>query len=688
MGRTGVTALVALVLTSAAPRAAARGPALEGLCGEAPPAAGFTADGAFRVLLTRMAGPAESVRTAQDQWLPGEQGRVRQIGMAASTELRGAAEGLPGHRDLDWVRTTCFVQGPHAAANLGRRLGADVVIWGVSACTAGDGLDLSCARGGRPGEIRAGLTVLAELPQARPPEAGWRPAPLPHPVNWGLPLRDLDRGDAVLQLVQGLERLVQGAPQGAAHLFERAGVPAASLRTEALLLAGDISGARQAAEVELAQARSVGGERLARALVSQAGVHWFQGHQPLARRDLQAAIAAAGPAGARGVSAYATLQLALLDEQVGDLAGAEAAYASLVDHAFADHDRELRAEVHAGLGRTRQAQGNPEAAHAAWARALPYWDDGAEPWALATVLDGLAATGGRFQRAERAAWLARSRGLWRDLDQTGRALTASAALVRLAAESDVAVREPRASWEARLREAQAVGQGVAVALEATGDREQLAALHRDLARIAMHLGDVATARAWLDAAQAGPQEQAAIARGLAEVLRQQHDAPGALDLYLEALAHAQQADLLREQALTAARIADLCRKVLRDLDQAEQWSRRSLVLHQQALDAGQPPADAAGWAGVGDVALYVAQPAVALAAYGAAEAADLATGDRPDPQLPCKAGRALYALGRFDEAVLAYERGVQVAAARGSTGLVKSCGEGAERAREAARQTE
>lgn len=664
---------------------AARTPALTGLCSVDHPQPSFGDGAAFHVLLTRLAGPAESVRTAQDQWLPGEQARVRQIGMAGSTLLRGSAAGLPGHEALEWQRTTCFVQGPGAAEALGRRTGADVVLWGEAACTAGDGHDLACARAGTPREVRASLTVLADLPQARPPQVGWRPASLPHPVNWGLPVQNLHDGESLLFLVQGLERLQQGAPETAAHLFRQAGARAAGLQVEALLLAGDLQGAREAAETELTRAEAVGGVRLARALVSVAGVHWFREQQPLARGALALAVSVASAVGERDVAAYATLQLALLDEQIGNQAGAEQAYDSLVDHAFLSHDLALRAQVHAGLGRTRQALGRTDDAHRAWLLALPAFEDGADPWALAVVLDGLVATGGRFERARRAAWLTQAQGLWQDLGQTERALAESRALVTLAAESETPMREPRTAWETRLQHALALGLRLGLGFEATGDREALGALHRDLARIAMHLGDVVTARAWLDVAGAAPGEQAEIEAGLAEILRREHDGHGALLLYQDALAHAEQDGGLREQARIAARIADLQRKVLRDVGEARRWSERALTLHAAALAGDAPPADAAEWARVGDVAMFAQQSPVAQAAYEQAEAQDVASAGRPDPQLPCKVGYALYAQDRFDEAVLAYERGVRVAAARGSEGLVRSCEAGALRAREAAR---
>jgi tetratricopeptide (TPR) repeat protein len=660
----------------------------EGVCSIDPPWPEFREAGAFRVLLTRMAGPSESVRTAQDQWLPGEKLRVRQIGMTASNVLRGTADGLPGHQAMEWVRTTCFVQGPGAAKALGRAAHADVVIWGQADCTAGDAFDLSCARKNRPREIRAGLTVLAELPQARPDNAGWRPAPLPHALNWGLPVRDLDQGTALLNLVQGLERLQQGAPSAAAHLFQKSGPQAASLRVDALLLAGDMTGARQAAEVEVAQARTVGGSRLARALVAQAGVHGFRDRQPMARRDLQEAIALATAAQDRPVAAYATLQLALLHEQVGDYAGAEQTYASLVEHVFLSHDRELRAEVWAGLGRSRQAQGKNALAHEAYARALPAWEDGSDPWALATILDGLATTGGRFEMPKRAAWLVQAEGLWTDLGQSARAMQTTLTLVALAAASDAPVRESRDDWITRLEHAQSIGRRAIMGLQASGKMQQAVDLRQDLARIAMHLGDVPTALSWLEATGAAPADLAVIERGLAEALRKQRDGPGALSLYLEAMHHAEQAGLLREQATIAGRIADLCRKVLRDVEQAQTWSERALELHRQALDADEPPPDAASWSNLGDLAMFARHYDQALTAYLNAETLDLETPARPDPQLPCKAGRALFELQRYDESVWAYERGIQVAAARNSTGLAISCQAGADRAREAARRVD
>ncbi|GEM_PF-3362999 len=687
MRRRLIGALIAVGLGVHTSALAARGPSLQGLCDPAAPQPAFAQDDAFRVLLTRMAGPAESVRTAQDQWLPGEQGRVRQIGMAGSDALRGSADSLPGHQALQWQRTACFVQGPGAAGALGRAAGAHVVIWGQAACAPGDELELGCARSGRIGELRAGVTVLAELPQARPPEAGWRPVPLPHPVNWGVPVRDLDGGQALLNLVQGLERLQQGAPASAALLFERAGSQASGLQVEALLLAGDTQGAREVAELELARSERIGGPRHARALVSMAGVHWFRERQPMARQALDQAVQVAKAAGDRHVAAYATLQLGLLDEQVGDQAGAESAYASLVDHTFLSHDRELRAEVQAGLGRTRQAQGRFVAAHDAWLLALPAYQDAADPWALAVVFDGLASTGGRFEQARRAGWLTQSRDLWRDLGQDERALEANLGLVALAAQSERPVRESRADWEARLSDALAAGRGLSAVLVGTADPGRVDGLHRDLARIAMVLGHVDEARSWLQVAGASPGEQAVIERGLAEVLRGQ-DGAAALALYMDALAHAEQAGLLREQARIAARIADLQRKVLRDVAEAQRWSGRTLDLHDRALAADDLPHDAAEWARIGDVAMFIQRNEPALAAYEQAEAVDLEAGPPDDPQLPCKVGWALFELGRYDHAVLAYERGVRVAAARGAEGLARSCSVGAQRARDAARSVD
>ena len=680
-----VAVLLGLAVMWTSPLSAARDGGLQGPCSLGDVQPGFSGETSFRVLLTRLAGPAESVRTAKDQWLPLEQVRVRQIGMAGSTLLRGTASSLPGDSDLEWVRTSCFVQGPGAAEAVGRHVAADVVFWGDAACTPDTPHDLRCARGGSPEAIRVGLTVITEVPRPRLPGEVWRPASLPHPLSWEMPLRDQDGGEGLLYLVQGLERLQQGLPGEAAVAFKRAGERAAGLWVDALVRTAELEAARRVAESERVRAEAVGGARLARALVSLAGVSWSAGYEEGAREALRASITVAeAVVGARDVEAHARLQLAVLDEQAGDLVGAEAAYAALVEYSFQAHDRSLRAEVHAGLGRTRQRLGQLDAAHRAWKTALLGFEEGSDPWAYAAVLDGLGATAGHFERQQRAEWFHQARRLWLELGQEDRAVRGELALLALAAESDAPVRESPSAWKGRLEASLAAGARLQAWLEAAEDSEGLAVLHGDLARTAVNLDRVEEARTWLVGGAVPLEELAVLKRELADVLRSRGEGSSALALYLEAWEHAEEVGMPREQARTAERIADLQRKVLRDVVQAYRWAERTLSLHAEALEAEAPPVSAEEWARVGDVAMFVEAWDQALDCYLRAEAVDVETSQQSDPQLPCKVGWALASQERFEEAVAAYERGVEVALVRGSEGLVRSCKAGAQRSREAA----
>jgi len=661
----------------------ARTSELAGVCGEDPAGPGFQRPDDLHVVLTRLAGPAESVRTARDEWLPGEQRRVRRIGQAGSSLLRGRAAGLPGQAAMAWTRTPCFVQGPGAAAALGRALEADVVIWGEAWCTAGDPADLSCAGRDPPGAILGALLVQMELPQAVPDEVGWRPAPLPHPVNWGYPLRQLEDGERLLHLLQGLERLVAGAPEGAAFQLEEAGPQAAPLRVEALLLAGKTAAAADLADVEVERGRRVDAETLARALAIRARVHWVRDRRPEARQDLVAAQELALAEQHAAVWSYATLQLALLDEQVGDFSSAEAAYEALVDVAWLSDDVELRAEVWTGLGRVRLAQGERFEAHEALSRALPLWEELREPWATAHVQQAVAETGGRFDKPQRSRLLTEARATWSGLGEGERALSASIALVVLAADSPAPQRETPDAWRARLEQSQQVGRLALARLDPVDRAAEVARIQHALAAIAVHLGQVDEALTWLDTSRAGPAERAALEAGLAEVLRSKGDVAGARLQLQNALAHYGEAGLVREQSVVCGRLSALHRQVNADAEQAMAWARRSLELHREALAAGQPPADGAAWTQVGDLSMFVLDAGGGLEAYREAEALDRAGPPPYDPNLPCKIGRALYDLTRYDEALLAYVRGVEVAEARGAPGLARSCQVGADRARRA-----
>ncbi len=683
MRRIARTLILGVTLVAVLPAWGARGPELSGVCDPVAEGAATESTDDFHVVLARLAGPAESVRTARDEWLPGEKNRVRNIGWTASSLLRGSAAGLPGQAALAWHRTTCFVQGPGAAAALGRATRADVVIWGEAWCEPGDPYDLSCSRKPGVGAIEGALTVLTELPQARPDEAGWRPAPLPHPVNWGYPLRDLSSSRRLLHLLQGLERLLDGAPDGAAFQFEEAGPQASPLRVEAMLLAGRTGAAADLADAEVQRAGLVDDQTLGRALATRARVHWFRGRRPQARQDLVDATELALATNDVAVWSYATLQRALLDEQIGDFSGAEAAYESLVEIAFLSDDVELRAEVWTGLGRTRQAQDQTHEAHVAYGVALPLWVALGEVWATAYVRQAAADTGGRFDMATRSEFLSQAQATWRDLGEEQRALAAALSQVALAADSPSPQRESPDDWRARLEESQQAGRSILARLDPIDQASEAARLQRDLAAIAVHLGQVDEVLSWLDTTRAEPAQRAAVEQGLAEVLRKKGDGEESRQWYERALSHYEEAGLLREQAEVCGRMADLYRHLFHEREPAVEWAIKSLVLHREALAAGVAPADAPAWARVGDLAMFVQDAGGGLEAYREAEALDRASDGPHDPNLPCKVGRALYDLARYDESYLAYIRGVEVAEARRAPGLAKSCQSGADRARRA-----
>ena len=256
------------------------------------------------------------------------------------------------------------------AAGLGPVLGASVA-------GAGDGGD----GGGGDGDGEAAAAAAVAGPEAvRAWRAEWHGGGVPGLVS--------EPAEGLLQIEQ-LGRVLEREP---AEVQLPGHVAARDLEGQGV---ARVLGRRQP------QVRDVGGEDRA---------------DPPSPGALALAVSVASAVGERDVAAYATLQLALLDEQIGNQAGAEQAYDSLVDHAFLSHDLALRAQVHAGLGRPRRALGRTDDAHRAWLLALPAFEDGADPWALAVVLDGLVATGGRFERARRAAWLTQAQGLWHEPD--------------------------------------------------------------------------------------------------------------------------------------------------------------------------------------------------------------------------------------------------------------------------------